>query len=173
MPSVVITLTILLFFTNELKADYFPSEYKESSQCELIQGECSDQGYKFTSSSRLVSDGSQFANQRAADAFIKSFELMLPCSNYMKIFLCATYKPSCYEEAALIVQPCRSMCEHVYKQCFPVMDRFGMAWRPELNCTRFLDDSSGHCMKDPGYSKDTKPSTDYLKQIDILLGRYD
>jgi hypothetical protein len=96
---------------------------------------------------------------------------MLPCSNYMKIFLCATYKPSCFEEAGLVVQPCRSMCEHVHEHCFPAMDRFGMAWSSELNCSRFLDDSSEACMKDPGYARDTRAPDEYLKQIDVLLGK--
>ena len=64
------------------------------------------------------------------------------------------------------------MCEHVYRQCYPLMRRFKKQWSPELNCSRFLDDSSESCMKDDnGYLKDTAASSNtYLKQVNILLG---
>jgi hypothetical protein len=109
------------------------------NQCELIKGECTDQGYSYTSASKLISDDSSyFGSQIAADAVIKSFQIMFSCSNYFKNFLCGTYKPSCHEEATLIIQPCKSMCEHVYKRCFPLMKKFKRQWNSELNCSRFL-----------------------------------
>ena len=165
-------LLISIEFLTLLNANNNFNDQKQpaTTLCEPIKGECINQGYSFTSKSHL-DDGSKFANQKAADATIKSYELMQPCSAYFKIFICATYKPSCYEEAALIIQPCRSMCEHVYRMCFPLMQRFKMKWSEELNCSRFLDDKSENCMKDPGYFRDQRARNDYLKQVDILLGK--
>lgn len=143
-------------------------------ECELISGECTDQDYKFTSSVTKLPDGSIFFNsQKVADETIRSFELVMPCSNYLKLFLCATYKPSCYEEAALIIQPCKSMCEHVYRRCNPLMKKFKLKWNRELNCSRFQEDNSDSCMKDTGYTKDY-PSFDpyeYEKKMDFLYER--
>ena len=93
--------------------------------------------------------------------------MLTPCSKYLKIFLCAAYKPSCYategrRSAAganhLLVRPCRSMCTHVYSRCYPLMEKFKRPWSTELNCSRFLDDSSHRCMRDPdGYIQDSLP----------------
>ena len=106
----------LLISLNESN-DYFNDDEQHqpnNHECELISGECTDQEYKFTSSVTKLNDGTNFfESQKIADETIKSYQRLMPCSNYLKIFLCATYKPSCYEEAALIIQPCRSMCEHV------------------------------------------------------------
>ena len=159
-------LTFLLIST--LKCD---SSYESSDgQCEPIKGECNDLGYTFTTKS--VNYENSFATQEAADAKIRSFDILMPCSNYLKIFLCGTYKPSCYDEPSLIVQPCKSMCEHVYARCFPLMDKFKKKWSPELNCSKFLDDDSLSCMNDKGYKKDLPfGSSAYIKQIDLLFER--
>lgn len=168
--AILIFLEFSILLNAERISINFDDQVEPSTQCEPIKGECTDQGYSYTSKSHL-NDGSKFANQKAADATIKSYELMKPCSAYLKIFICATYKPPCYEEAALIIQPCQSMCQHVYRMCFPLMQRFKMSWSVELNCSRFLDDSSENCMKDPGYLRDKRAQNDYLNQVDILLGK--
>ncbi len=82
------------------------------------------------------------------------------------------YKPSCHEEAALIVRPCKSMCFHVFDKCFPVLERLEIRWSDELRCEGLLDDESESCMKDPGYPKDAKRTNDYLKQMSKLLGSF-
>jgi len=145
-------------------------------ECEQITGECSDQDYKYTSSASKLKDGSTFfGSQKIADQTIKSFELVQPCSNYLKLFLCGTYKPSCHAEANhLIIQPCKSMCQHVYKRCYSLMLKFNLKWNTELNCSRFLDDKSDSCMKDTGYLKDYPLSADfseYEKKINFLYER--
>ena len=102
---------------------YLPSIYQDvEQQCEPVLGECQDLGYKFTS--RPASADNSFQTQKAADAVIRSFEMLAPCSSYLKIFLCGAYKPSCFEDAGVVVRPCRSMCVHVYERCFPLMDKF-------------------------------------------------
>ena len=140
-------------------------------QCEPVIGECADLGYEYTSLSGLY-NSNNVASQKSADATIKSFEILFPCSNYLKIFLCATYKPSGHQEAALLIRPCQSMCEHVYSRCFPLMNRFKKRWSHELNCSRFLEDKSESCMKDKGYIRDLpQTSQEYIRQIDFLFNR--
>lgn len=173
MTNIIKLISILTFCLQNVRSELAidsSSEQNGHIQCELIQGECTGLGYRYTSSS-YTSESDKFANQRAADAFIKSFALLEPCSAYFKIFLCGTYKPSCHEEVDLIVKPCRSMCEHVYGQCYPLMRRFGIGWRADFNCSRFPKDSSESCMQDPGYSKDGKSINDYLSQVDNLIGK--
>lgn len=124
--------------------------------------------------------GDLFGSQQAADAKIKSFDILTPCSNYLKIFLCAAYKPSCYAESQppLLVRPCRSLCAHVYARCYPLMEKFQRRWSHELNCSHFLDDASLRCMNDPaGYARDPAPfaqvpNADRVQQqIDFLFER--
>jgi len=146
-----------------------PPEPIHGNKCERIQGECMELGYLYTISSR-ANNTSLFSNQRAADEFIKSFQLIQSCSAYLNIFLCGIYKPSCHEEAALVVQPCKSMCFHVYEKCFPVLERLGIQWTDELNCESLLDDKTESCMKDPGYPKDSINTNGYFKQLNKLLG---
>lgn len=120
-----------------------------------------------------------FSSQRAADSRIKSYDILTPCSKYLRIFLCAAYKPSCFEaeaETTLLIRPCRSLCNHVFARCYPLMEKFQRKWSPELNCSRFLDDSSQRCMNDPsGYERDPAPfnaGTDRVQQqIDLLFDR--
>ena len=81
-----------LLFEELASNNRFKDSSESQSICEPIQGECADQGYAYTSSAKLITDGSRFSNQQAADATIKSFNIMLPCSNYFKNFLCGTYK---------------------------------------------------------------------------------
>lgn len=160
-------LFLVPFLIYLLKAHDLNEEF-----CEPLRGECTDQGYSYTS--RFLSQHTSFGSQQAADSIIQSFEILLPCSNYLKIFLCGSYKPSCYQDAALIIRPCKSMCEHVYSRCFPLMDKFKKKWNDELNCSKFLDDSSQRCMNDEGYKKDLSLSSkEYLKQLDFLFEKED
>lgn len=56
------------------------------------------------------------------------------------------------------------------------MEKFKRKWSPELNCSRFLDDSSQRCMNDPaGYERDPAPfdagAEQVQQQIDLLFDR--
>jgi hypothetical protein len=170
-------MMIVLIVEIDLMCCHSESEAIDRPMCEPIVGECRDIGYNFTTMSSPfflmnVASASHFSTQQAADATIKSFEMLMPCSKYLKPFLCAAYKPSCHEDISLIVRPCRSMCEHVYERCFPLMDKFMRKWRPELNCSNFKEEKSQSCMHDRGYTKDLpRSSLEYMNQIDLLLER--
>ena len=62
------------------------------------------------------------------------------------------------------------MCEHVRKRCHPLMTKLRMKWNTELNCSRFLEDSSESCMKDTGYLKDYPLAMD-LNEYENLFDR--
>jgi hypothetical protein len=135
----------------------------------------------------------QFSSQQAADAKIKSFDMLTPCSHYLKLFLCSTYKPSCHQvdddraanlmtsldpiesptiTTLMLIRPCRSLCTHVYKRCYPLMERFKRPW--PFNCSQFLDDSTHRCMNDPaGYLNDSSGENESLRAthplMDLLL----
>jgi hypothetical protein len=66
------------------------------------------------------------------------------------------------------------MCEHVFKRCYPIMSKLRMKWSTELNCSRFLEDSSESCMKDTGYLKDYPlviDSNQYENLFDRLVNK--
>lgn len=117
-------------------------------KCEPIQGECKDQNYTHTS---LIGD---ILSQKIADSIIQSFHMLLlpnkTCSNYMKSFLCTTFKPPCIDNY-VITKPCKSMCEHVYKMCYPYIEMAGVSWYSELNCKQF---PTYDCIDDPDYPND-------------------
>jgi hypothetical protein len=63
------------------------------------------------------------------------------------------------------------MCIHVHSRCYPLMHKFKRKWSSELNCPRYLDDSSQRCMNDPGYPKDPPASNLIQQQIDLLFDK--
>jgi hypothetical protein len=171
-------IVILILICNKFKAHGSQSiESKKEVNCEPLIGECRDQGWLHTILSSTYNHEEDYDAQKIADSMIKSFDVLLPCSNYMKLFLCAIYKPACYEDAALVIRPCKSMCEHVYARCFPLMNKFHIKWNQDLNCSNFLDHKTQRCINDPyGYNKDLSenPSSkenNFMNQIENMLNK--
>ncbi|CAG0880242.1 unnamed protein product [Cyprideis torosa] len=139
----------------------------EEHQCEPISIDlCQGLGYNETLMPNLVGDHKQ------QDAFfnIQSFTplIQIGCSSQIRLFLCAAYVPMCSPHVPNPIGPCRSMCESVRDRCSYVMDRFGIPWPLNLNCSKFPAENNHitMCMEGPGEREDP-PSY----QTSIVPGR--
>jgi len=70
---------------------------------------------------------------------------------HLSWFLCAVYVPLCSEQLVPEVGPCRPVCKHVRRRCEPLLQQFGFAWPPGLDCARFppRNNRQHMCMQGP------------------------
>lgn len=70
------------------------------------------------------------------------------CSPELELFLCSVYIPYCTEKFPQPIMACRTLCERVYRACFPIMHNYGFKWPVTLNCSRFLpkNDHNNMCI---------------------------
>ena len=62
------------------------------------------------------------------------------CSNKIVHFLCAVYAPICLLDPlrnTIVLEPCRSLCEYVRRDCEPALILAGYEWPAHLNCDGF------------------------------------
>ena len=70
------------------------------------------------------------------------------CHSELPIFLCSMYAPVCVREFPdKEIRPCRSLCEAVKQECFPVMRRYGYEWPEMANCTKFPGSEDPMCIR--------------------------
>ena len=119
----------------------------EMETCEPITNDiptCVNVGWTNTSYPNLRSH----QNQSEAHDELKDFDplIQMKCSNKIVHFLCAIYAPLCaYPQSsadAIVVKPCRSLCEYVRSDCEPVLNKNGYGWPPDLRCDDFIDSSA-------------------------------
>ena len=134
----------------------------ENHQCEPITVDhCRGLGYNFTKMPNLVGDYKQ------QDAYfnLQSFAplIQIGCSSQIKLFLCAAFVPMCSPHVPDVIGPCRSLCESVRDRCSYVMDRFGVPWPVNLNCSKFPKENNHltMCMEGPGEREDVGGSISY------------
>ncbi|XP_040578640.1 frizzled-4-like isoform X2 [Lepeophtheirus salmonis] len=123
--------------------------------CEPIKIEaCQLWGYNETSMPNLANHVKQ------ADAKVE-FDTFAPlmdsgCSNELPFFLCAIYTPMCAPlfPSAVVVGPCRPLCEKVRANCEPLLNKMGFSWPQHFECSLFHPENKEHemCMKGPGES---------------------
>ena len=86
------------------------------------------------------------SHQTQAEAYeeLEDFDPLIRarCSNKIVHFLCAIYAPACLytgssSPGAIVVKPCRSLCEYVRNDCEPVLNNVGHTWPAHLNCDNF------------------------------------
>ncbi|XP_048244088.1 secreted frizzled-related protein 2-like [Haliotis rufescens] len=61
------------------------------------------------------------------------------CYKHIESFVCAALFPKCSENPFQLTYPCKGLCEDVQERCHPVLQRYGIEWPEELNCTRFRE----------------------------------
>ena len=121
---------------------------------ELVKGECSEY-YNYTISS--FDDNIFHSN---VDALMHLYDelLNIPCSNYLKLFLCTKYKPPCLKTKSnnfIIANACQNMCEHIYEMCYPYMELRNNQWPSDLNCKSFPSkEITSMCIDHDGFPKD-------------------
>lgn len=71
------------------------------------------------------------------------------CSNALLVLLCAVYAPFCGTNSpngsAVVLKPCRNICEHVYDGCIAVFNEFQYQWPEILTCENFPQKSDEVC----------------------------
>ncbi|XP_053344675.1 frizzled-3a isoform X2 [Clarias gariepinus] len=77
-------------------------------------------------------------DQQTAALAMEPFHPMvnLECSADMRPFLCALYAPVCTEYGRVTL-PCRHLCQRAKRECYKLMDIFGLSWPEEMACNRF------------------------------------
>ncbi|XP_026802664.1 frizzled-3a isoform X2 [Pangasianodon hypophthalmus] len=77
-------------------------------------------------------------DQQTAALAMEPFHPMvnLECSADMRPFLCALYAPVCTEYGRVTL-PCRHLCQRAKRDCYKLMDIFGLSWPEEMACNRF------------------------------------
>ncbi|XP_039593548.1 frizzled-6-like [Polypterus senegalus] len=61
--------------------------------------------------------------------------IKLQCSPDVQTFLCQAFLPECTEHVR-VIHPCQGLCERVHFDCRQLIETFGIAWPPELQCER-------------------------------------
>ena len=63
------------------------------------------------------------------------------CSNALLVLLCSVYAPFCGSNSpngsAVVLKPCRNICNHVYDGCIGVFNEFQYQWPEILTCENF------------------------------------
>ncbi|KAK6295437.1 hypothetical protein J4Q44_G00346630 [Coregonus suidteri] len=79
-------------------------------------------------------------DQQTAALAMEPFHPMvnLQCSSELRMFLCALYTPVCTEYGRMTL-PCRRLCQRAKRDCYKLMDMFGVTWPEEMDCNRFPD----------------------------------
>ncbi|XP_028809457.1 frizzled-3a isoform X2 [Denticeps clupeoides] len=79
-------------------------------------------------------------DQQTAALAMEPFHPMvnLQCSADLRPFLCALYAPVCTEYGRVTL-PCRRLCQRARRDCYKLMDIFGVSWPEEMECNRFPD----------------------------------
>ncbi|XP_067097343.1 frizzled-3a [Osmerus mordax] len=79
-------------------------------------------------------------DQQTAALAMEPFHPMvnLQCSPELRMFLCSLYAPVCTEYGRTTL-PCRRLCLRARRDCYQLMDMFGVAWPEEMDCSRFPD----------------------------------
>ncbi|XP_018590710.2 frizzled-3a [Scleropages formosus] len=97
---------------------------------------CQDLPYNTTFMPNLLNH----YDQQTAALAMEPFHPMvnLECSPELRPFLCALYGPVCTEYGRLTL-PCRRLCQHAKRDCYKLMDMFGVSWPDEMDCNRFPD----------------------------------
>ena len=84
------------------------------------------------------------------------------CSKDLVFFLCSVLVPICFPEtSSMIVPPCRSLCENVYKDCIQSITRLNYTWPGNLNCSGLPEHNDGVCVI-PSAFVSTTPITDFV-----------
>ena len=114
-----------------------------SRTCETITTDipiCINVGWNNTSFPNLR------AHETQAEAYaeLEDFSPLIQaqCSNKIVHFLCAVYTPICLPQEssdAIVVMPCRSLCEYVRNDCEPSLQGIGYSWPSHLACDNFPD----------------------------------
>ena len=60
--------------------------------------------------------------------------VQIQCSPDLKFFLCSMYTPICMENYHKPLPACRAVCQRAKAGCAPIMQQYGFAWPPRMNC---------------------------------------
>ena len=139
----VCVAVLLLFDSLVLKGRCnFADLYDEKPwKCENITSSfCKNMKYNITHSH----------NQHHAHMELVTFQPLvnIQCSDELELFLCSVYIPYCTEKVRQPIMACRTLCERVYKACFPIMASYKFEWPANLNCSQFLpkNDQNNMCI---------------------------
>ncbi|KAL4630443.1 frizzled-3-like [Arapaima gigas] len=124
---------------------------------------CQDLPYNTTFMPNLLNH----YDQQTAALAMEPFHPMvnLECSPELRPFLCALYGPVCTEYGRLTL-PCRHLCQHAKRDCYKLMDMFGVSWPDEMDCNRFPD-----CNEPYPRPVDLQPSADGTEDSPLEVQR--
>eukprot|EP00112_Aurelia_sp_Birch-Aquarium-sp1_P009277 Seg205.8 transcript_id=Seg205.8/GoldUCD/mRNA.D3Y31 product=Frizzled-4 protein_id=Seg205.8/GoldUCD/D3Y31 len=143
----VYLLTFLVFGTFVLEGScHFHDLYEETPwKCENItSGFCKKMKYNVTHMPNILNNANQVHAQMELVTYIPL--VRVKCSSELELFLCSVYIPYCTEKVRQPIMACRTLCERVYKSCFPTMSKYGFGWPSNLNCSRFPPKNDHHNM---------------------------
>ena len=134
-----VCLTVLLLLVAfVLKASCQLHDIHEETpwKCENITNQfCKRMKYNVTHMPNIMK------NQNQAHAYMELVTYLplvnIQCSPELELFLCSVYVPYCTEKVRQPIMACRTLCERVHRACFPIMNRYGFGWPPNLNCSQF------------------------------------
>ena len=102
---------------------------------------CHDIGYNATSSIHKTN----FEEGLPEGAIIAN----LNCSTYLRHFACSIFVPKCSSVRERHF-PCRYFCEDIRSKCRHKMEKYGIPWPKELQCSQFLDVDECYAPHSPG-----------------------
>lgn len=126
-------------------------ENSDESVCEpvIVQGCQSLPAFNSTRYPNSFGHNDQFE----AGVALREFQPLIDvgCSSHIRLFLCSLYVPPCPSQPSdPIILPCRSLCELVKSECYPLLRKFGFAWPVDLNCSKLpIDQASSNCIVGP------------------------
>ncbi|RWS18407.1 frizzled-2-like protein, partial [Leptotrombidium deliense] len=82
----------------------------------------------------------------------------IKCSPHLKLLLCSVYAPIC-TPLAVIIHPCRSLCQSARNGCESIMKQYGHEWPINLDCARFPQKNNGQICIDVEKKQSTLRTT--------------
>ena len=81
-------------------------------------------------------------NQKQVESELKQYKKLTGCSKQLYSFLCVAYMPICIDNTGLYL-PCKSMCQHVKKECQQRINLFNLPRRGSIfDCDSYKQQSS-------------------------------
>lgn len=121
-------------------SDIYTADESNEPRCQEMNIEfCQNVGYNRTMLPNIMNHHTQQDIITEINVFDPL--LRLNCSPDIRLFLCAVYAPTCFDQDTdpISLPPCRSLCESARQGCSDRVREFAQSWPPILSCDKFPD----------------------------------
>lgn len=116
-----------------------------ADSCQLIDYTVIPMCYTIQYNATDYPTGNGIENQVDAAGQLNDFRVLIEgnCSGASLSFFCSYYAPPCYDVGGMLyrLNPCQSLCQQVFDDCFMYFVQNNRPWPEHLNCTLFPNSS--------------------------------